>query len=80
MRLKVQNFSCENEFYLHETEFFFIIFLLIYFFFNIYGFIRTSPGFETEAWGYSEMAYSLSRLRLKRNNSVSITVSPSNST
>ena len=23
MRLKVQNFSCENEFYLHETEFFF---------------------------------------------------------
>ena len=73
MRLKVQIFSCENEFYLHETEFFF-------FFFNIYGFIRPSPGFETEAWGYSEMAYSLSRLRLKRNNSVSITVSPSNST
>ena len=73
MRLKLQNFSCENEFYLHETEFFF-------FFFNIYGFIRTSPGFETEAWGYSEMAYSLSRLCLKRNNSVSITVIPSNST
>ena len=72
MRLKVQIFSCENEFYLHETEFFF--------FFNIYGFIHTSPGFETEAWGYSEMAYSLSRLRLKRNNSVSITVIPSNST
>ena len=71
MRLKVQNFSCENEFYLHETEFFF---------FYIYGFIRTSPGFETEAWGYSEMAYSLSRLRLKRNNSVSITVIPSNNT
>ena len=23
MRLKVQIFSCENEFYLHETEFFF---------------------------------------------------------
>ena len=74
MKLKLQNFSCENEFYLHETDFFF------FFKFNIYGFIRTSPGFETEAWGYSEMAYSLSRLRLKRNNSVSITVIPSNST
>ena len=52
----------------------------IFFFFYIYGFIRTSPGFETKAWGYSEMAYSLSRLRLKRNNSVSITVIPSNNT
>ena len=67
----MQNFSSENEFYLHETD---------NFFFYICGFIRTSPGFETKAWGYSEMAYSLSRLRLKRNNSVSITVSPSNST
>ena len=78
MRLKLQNFSCENEFYLHETDFFFFFFF--FFKFNIYGLIRTSPGFETEAWGYSEMAYSLSRLRLKRNNSVSITVIPSNST
>ena len=79
MRLKLQNFSCENEFYLHETVFFFFSFFY-FLLFNIYGFIRTSPGFETEAWGYSEMAYSLSRLRLKRNNSVSITVIPSNST
>ena len=79
MRLKLQNFSCENEFYLHETVFFFFSFFS-FFLFNIYGFIRTSPGFETEAWGYSEMAYSLSKLRLKRNNSVSITVIPSNST
>ena len=29
MRLKLQNFSCENEFYLHETDFFF------FFFFNL---------------------------------------------
>ena len=28
MRLKLQNFSCENEFYLHETDFFFFFFNL----------------------------------------------------
>lgn len=54
----MQNFSRENEIYLHETEkktkktF-------------LHLWLRTSPRFETEAWGYSEMAYSLERLRLK---------------
>ena len=29
MRLKVQIFSCENEFYLRETEFFFFFFFFL---------------------------------------------------
>ena len=35
MRLKLQNVSCENEFYLHETEFFFFLTSMVSFAFHL---------------------------------------------